>query len=114
MRAAAWATNRDLAAAWVSWERAAKIADALPTDDPNRAAMRIAPRTMLCGIASESTNLSPASGLMNCGSCAPPPATRRHWPSAMAGLVIEHAYQARMREASQLASEAMGAHRVAR
>ena len=51
MRAATWATNRDIAAARLSWERAVKIADALPADDPNRAAMRIAPRTMLCGTA---------------------------------------------------------------
>src|SRR6202008_235800 len=51
MRAASWATNRDIAAARLSWERAQKIADALPTGDPDRAAMRIAPRTMLCGTA---------------------------------------------------------------
>ena len=51
MRAATWATNRDISAARLSWERAQKIADALPAEDPNRAAMRIAPRTMLCGIA---------------------------------------------------------------
>jgi tetratricopeptide (TPR) repeat protein len=47
MCAGTWATNRDVAAAWQSWERARKIADALPADDPSRAAMRIAPRTML-------------------------------------------------------------------
>ena len=51
MRAATWATNRDITAARLSWERAQRIADALPADDPHRAAMRIAPRTMLCGIA---------------------------------------------------------------
>ena len=51
MRAATWATNRDIAAARLSWERAQTIADALPAEDPNRAAMRIAPRTMLCGTA---------------------------------------------------------------
>jgi adenylate cyclase len=51
MRAATWATSRDITAARCSWERAQKIADALPTADPNRAAMRIAPRTMLCGYA---------------------------------------------------------------
>ena len=43
MRAATWSTNRDIAAARLSWERARKIADALPADDPDRAAMRIAP-----------------------------------------------------------------------
>jgi predicted ATPase len=51
MRAAPWATNRDIASARLSWERATLIADALPAEDPHRAAMRIAPRTMLCGTA---------------------------------------------------------------
>ena len=48
MRAAAWSTNRDLDAARLSWERARRIADALPADDPGQLSMRIAPRTMLC------------------------------------------------------------------
>jgi len=45
MRAATWATNRDIGGARLSWERAVKIADALPAEDPHRAAMRVAPRT---------------------------------------------------------------------
>ena len=48
MRAAAWSTIRDLGAARLSWERARRIADALPADDPDQLSMRIAPRTMLC------------------------------------------------------------------
>ena len=48
MRAAAWSHRRDIAAADVSWERAARIADVLPADDPDRLAMRIAPRTLSC------------------------------------------------------------------
>ena len=48
MRAAKWATNRDIAAARLSWGRAQTIADALPAGEPDRAAMRIAPRMMLC------------------------------------------------------------------
>src|ERR1700757_4014518 len=48
VRAATWATNRDIGAARLSWERAQNIADALPVDDPDRPAMRIDPRTMLC------------------------------------------------------------------
>ena len=51
MRAATWATNRDIAAARQSWERTIRIADALPDGTPDRAAMRIPPRTMLCGTA---------------------------------------------------------------
>jgi predicted ATPase len=51
MRAGAWSRVRDVSAARVSWERARQIADALPADDANRLAMRIAPRTMLCANA---------------------------------------------------------------
>ncbi len=51
MRAGAWAATRDVAAAWASWERARQVADALPADDPDRTAMRIAPRALLCGNA---------------------------------------------------------------
>ena len=107
MRAATWATNRDIGAARQSWERAQKIADALPADDPNRAAMRIAPRTMLCGTAyrvqvnvagdrfDELRQLCTAAG------------DKASLAIAMAGQVIDHVYQGRIREASQLASEAM-------
>ncbi|UJL28084.1 hypothetical protein HZU38_24970 [Mycolicibacterium vanbaalenii] len=48
MRSGAWSTNRDLAAARMSWERARRIADQLPHEDPDQLSMRIAPRTMLC------------------------------------------------------------------
>jgi hypothetical protein len=107
MRAATWATFRDIGAARLSWERAAKIADALPADDADRAAMRIAPRTMLCGIAwrihqhvaderfEELRGLCTAAG------------DKASLAIATAGLVIDHAFQDRIREASQLASEAM-------
>ena len=69
--------------------------------------MRIAPRTMLCGTAwrvhvnvagdrfDELRELCSAAG------------DKASLAIAMAGLVMDHAYQARMREASQLASEAM-------
>jgi AAA ATPase domain len=51
MRSGAWSTNRDVAGARASWERARQIADALPADDPGHLSMRIAPRTMLCATA---------------------------------------------------------------
>ena len=107
MRAAKWATNRDIAAARLGWERAQKIADALPAEDPHRATMRIAPRTMLCGTAwrvhvnvagdrfDELRQLCAAAGDM--ASLA----------IAMAGLVADYGFQGRIREASRLASEAM-------
>ena len=42
MRAGAWLSTRDVVAAWASWERARQVADALPADDADRTAMRIA------------------------------------------------------------------------
>ena len=106
MRAATWATNRDISAARLSWERAAEIADALPAEDPHRAAMRIAPRTMLCGTGwrvhanvagdrfDELRELCSAAG------------DKASLGIATAGLVVGYAHQDRVREASQLASEA--------
>jgi hypothetical protein len=100
-------TNRDIAAARQSWERAQQIADGLPAEDPNRAAMRIAPRTMSCGIAfrvhvnvagarfDELRELCTAAG------------DKASLAIGMAGLVMDHALQDRVREASRLASEHM-------
>jgi class 3 adenylate cyclase len=106
MRAATWATNRDIAAARLSWERAQNIADILPADDPNRAAMRIAPRTMLCGIAWR-VHLDVAGARFEelrelCAAAG----DKASLAIGMAGLVLDHAFRARLREASRLASEA--------
>jgi class 3 adenylate cyclase len=108
MRAATWATNRDIGAARLSWEHATSIADALPADDPNRAAMRIAPRTMLCGIAWR-VHLNVAGARFDelrqlCTAAG----DKASLAVAMAGLVAGHVFQDRLREASQLASEAIG------
>ncbi len=46
-----WATNRDINAARLTWERVRRIADTLPAEDPNRTARRIAPGTILCATA---------------------------------------------------------------
>src|SRR5829696_7456116 len=48
MRAGSWVNYRDNNAATRSWQRAMQVADRLPNDHPNRLAMRIAPRTLLC------------------------------------------------------------------
>jgi hypothetical protein len=106
MRAATWATNRDIAAARLSWERATRIADALPADDPHRAAMRIAPRTMLCGTAYRVHVNVGGDRFDELRKLCTNAGDKASLAIAMAGLVIDHAYQARMREASQLASEA--------
>jgi class 3 adenylate cyclase len=107
MRAAAWATNRDINAARLSWERAQKLADALPADDPDRTAMRIAPRTMLCGIAWRVHEHVAGARFEELRALCNAVGDKASLVIAMAGLVMDHAFQARMREASQLASEAM-------
>jgi class 3 adenylate cyclase len=106
MRAATWATNRDISAARLSWERARKIADALPAADPNRAAMRIAPRTMLCGIAWRVHEHVAGERFDELRELCTTAGDKASLAIAMAGLVMDHALQGRMREASRLASEA--------
>ncbi|HEX5255997.1 MAG TPA: adenylate/guanylate cyclase domain-containing protein [Mycobacterium sp.] len=106
MRAATWATNRDISAARVSWGRAQNIADSLSADDPNQLAMRIAPRTMLCGTGFRvQVNIAGVRFEELRELCAVAD-DKRSLAIAMAGLVADHAYQGRLREASHLASEA--------
>jgi class 3 adenylate cyclase len=107
MRAATWATNRDIAAARLSWERARKIADALPADDPHRAAMRIGPRTMLCATAFR-VHVDISGGLFEelrqlCTAAG----DKASLAVGMTGLVGEQWIRGRVREASRLASEQM-------
>jgi class 3 adenylate cyclase len=106
MRAATWATNRDIAAARLSWERAQKIADALPAEDPNQAAMRIAPRTMLCGTTPRVHDHAAGDRFEELRQLCTAAGDKPSLAIAMAGLMMDHAHQGRVREASQLASEA--------
>ena len=107
MRAGAWSANRDVGAARVSWERACRIADRLPDDDPEQLSMRIAPRTMLCatdnwqirafdesrGRFAELRELCSAAG------------DKVSLAIGMSGLVTELLYSGRSREGSRVASE---------
>ncbi len=107
MRAAMWATHRDISAARLSWERAQQIADALPADDANRPAMRIAPRTMLCAIAWRTHMNVAGDHFDELRELCTAVGDKASLAIAMAGLVMDHAFRDRMRDASQLASEAM-------
>jgi class 3 adenylate cyclase len=107
MRAGTWSTNRDIGAAYLSWERARQIADALPDDDPDRIAMRIAARTRLCrhafrvhvdisgGLFEELRQLCAAAG------------DKASLAIGMSGLVEVHMIYGRVGEGSRLASETM-------
>jgi len=108
MRAAAWSTNRDLDAARASWERARRIADALPADGPDQLSMRIAPRTMLCATDYQDRAVQDSRGrfaeLRELCSAA---GDRVSLAIGMSGPVAELLYAGRSREGSRLASEQM-------
>ncbi|HTX94785.1 MAG TPA: adenylate/guanylate cyclase domain-containing protein [Mycobacterium sp.] len=106
MRAATWATNRDIAAARLSWERATNIADALPGGDPNWTGMQIAPRTMLCGTAFRVSANVGAARFEELRELCTAVGDKASLAIAMVGRLADHAYQGRVRDASQLAAEA--------
>jgi class 3 adenylate cyclase len=107
MRAGAWSTHRDLAAARLSWERAREIADALPTDDPARTEMRIAPRTRLCGTAYRVHAKDSLTRFEELRELSTLVGDKASLAMGMAGQVMDHWIHARVREASALADELM-------
>ena len=107
MRAATWATNRDINAGRLSWERAVEIADALPAEDPNRLAMRIAPRTMLCGTAWRVHDHAARDRFDELRQLCTAAGDKASLAIGMTGLAIESLWSGRVDEASRLASEQM-------
>ena len=108
MRAGAWSTTRDIAAAIGVGSGRASVADALPADDADRdcdahCAAHPAVRERLPGPCRHLRR--PAS--TSCGSCARPAGDKASLAIGMAGLVPEHMFHGRVREASRLASETM-------
>jgi hypothetical protein len=105
MRAGAWSSSRDIGAARSSWQRARRVAEALPTNDPERTAMRIRPRTALCtttwrvGLGVADTGFDELRGL--CSSAGDDVSLAIGMHGQVVGLSFEH----RHREASVLASE---------
>ena len=114
MRAATWATNRDIGAARLSWERALKIADALPDDDPDRAAMRIAPRTMLCGTAFRVDEHVAGDRFDELRELCTAAGDKASLAIAMAGLVMDHALSGPDARGVAAGIGSHGPHRVGR
>ena len=107
MRAGTWSTHRDMAAARLSWERARQIADALPPDDPGRTAMRITPRTLLCGTAYRVHAEDSLTRFEELRELSTLVGDKASLAMGMAGQVMDHWIHARVREASALADELM-------
>jgi len=69
--------------------------------------MRIAPRTMLCGVAFRAHVNAAGDRFEELRQLCTAAGDKASLAIGMAGLVIDHSYHDRMREASRLASEAM-------
>jgi class 3 adenylate cyclase len=108
MRAGAWSAVRDIGAARLSWERARRLADALPAEDPDQLSMRIAPRTMLCVTGGLARAVQEGQGrfaeLRELCSAA---GDKVSLAIGMSGLAAELLYAGRSREATRLVSEQM-------
>lgn len=105
MRAADWATNRDITAARLSWERAIRIADRLPPEDPRPLVMRITPRAMLCGNAYRLHSYSAADRFEELTELCIAAGDKTSLYVAMVGVVMDHVQKGRVREGSQLARQ---------
>jgi adenylate cyclase len=105
MRAGTWSTNRDIAAAHLSWRRARQVADRLPDDDPDRTAMRIAPRTLLCASAWRVGGSGADTGFEELRELCTAAGDQVSLAIGMVGQVGAKLLNAHRREASRLASE---------
>ncbi len=105
MRAGTWLTHRDLSSARASWNRARHVADRLPDTDPERTAMRIAPRTMLCLSAWLAGGSMADTGFDELRELAGASGDKVSLAIGMSGWVSTLIVHARFYEASRLASE---------
>jgi adenylate cyclase len=105
MHAGTWSTNRDIAAAQTSWRRARQVADALPVDDPDRTAMRIAPCTLLCGSAWRVGGSGADTGFEELRDLCTAAGDQVSLAVGMTGQVMAQFTNAHRREASRLATE---------
>lgn len=108
MRAGAWSTNRDLVAARGSWERARRIADAMPADSPDQLSMRITPRTMLCATDWQAREVQESrSRFEELRALCDAAGDKVSLAIGMTALATELLYAGRSREGAQLASQQM-------
>jgi adenylate cyclase len=105
MRAGTWLTHQSIIAARASWQRARDVADRLPETDPDRAAMRIAPRTLLCASAWLAGGSMADTGFDELRDLATAAGDKVSLAMGMAGWLPALIVHARFPEASQLASE---------
>ena len=105
MRAGTWLTHRDITAARASWGHARDVADLLPHADTERAAMRIAPRTLLCASSWLAGGSLADTGFDELRELASTADDKVSLAMGMGGWLPALIVHARFEEASALASE---------
>jgi adenylate cyclase len=105
MRGGGWLIHRNITGARASWQHAGGIADQIPDSDPDSAAMRIAPRTLLCASA-WLTGVSMAdTGFDELRDLAAASGDKASLAMGMAGWLTALVTHSRFDEATRLASE---------
>jgi adenylate cyclase len=105
MQAATWYGARDIPAARKSWQQALRVADQLPDDDPDRLAMRIAPRALLCGSAFQVGGTPADTGFDELRELTVAAGDKKSLAIGMAGHLTSLTFNAHHSEAASMASE---------
>jgi len=105
MQAATWYGARDIRAARESWQLALRVADQLPGDDPDRLAMRIGPRALLCGSAFQVGGTPADTGFDELRELTAAAGDKKSLAVGMAGHLTTLTFNAHYRKAAAMASE---------
>ncbi len=105
MQAATWYGARDIRAARESWQLALRVADQLPGDDPDRLAMRIGPRALLCGSAFQVGGTPADTGFDELRELTTAAGDKKSLAVGMAGHLTTLTFNAHYRKAAAMASE---------
>ncbi|MDT5223575.1 MAG: hypothetical protein QOG19_982, partial [Mycobacterium sp.] len=105
MRAGNWAVYRDIAAAHTSWRRAVRVADRLSEDDPDRLAMRIEPRSLLCTSAFRIGGSGAETGFNELRELCAAAGDQRSLAIGMGGWILAENMKGHSRESSRIADE---------
>jgi class 3 adenylate cyclase len=105
MRAGAWSSFRDIRAARTNWQRARQVADRLPADAPDRTALRIAPRNLLCGTLWRTGGSIADTGFDELRGLCTAADDKVSLAIGMAGFIMALTFHNRFRDAAEVASE---------
>jgi adenylate cyclase len=105
MRAGGWSAMRDIRAARTSWQRARQAADRLPADAPDRIALQIAPRNLLCGTLWRIGGSIADTGFDELRALCTAADDKVSLAIGMTGFIMALTFHNRFQEAAQVASE---------